>query len=310
MPKFRQALPQLSSQIFLTDGGLETTLIFLKGFELPDFAAFTLLATPNGTDALRSYYRSYLDIAQRYDTGFILEAATWRANADWGKRLGYSTESLAKANQDLIDMLVGFRTAEGPPVVISGCIGPRGDGYVAGEVMSIDEADAYHSEQINTFASTEADMVSAITMTNVPESIGIATAARSAEIPVSISFTVETDGKLPTGQSLRSAIESVDQATDGSPAYYMINCAHPTHFNTVFEEKGSWVDRIRGLRANASTMSHGELDEAPELDEGNPAELGLQYADLRRILPNLNVLGGCCGTDERHIEQIAKACLQ
>ena len=204
MPKFRQALPQLSSQIFLTDGGLETTLIFLKGFELPDFAAFTLLATPNGTDALRSYYRSYLDIAQRYDTGFILEAATWRANADWGKRLGYSTESLAKANQDLIDMLVGFRTAEGPPVVISGCIGPRGDGYVAGEVMSIDEADAYHSEQINTFASTEADMVSAITMTNVPESIGIATAARSAEIPVSISaFTCLLHDQLCAPNSLQ-----------------------------------------------------------------------------------------------------------
>jgi S-methylmethionine-dependent homocysteine/selenocysteine methylase len=193
-------------------------------------------------------------------------------------------------------------------LVISGCIGPRGDGYVPTQTMSTHEAEAYHTVQIETFAQTAADMLSALTMNYVEEAVGITRAAQRFGMPVAVSFTVETDGRLPTGQTLQNAIEQVDQATAGYPSYYMINCAHPTHFAHVLTEPASFVQRIHGLRANASRMSHAELNEASELDIGDPAELGSEYAVLKRRLDHLNVLGGCCGTDHRHIEQIAAAC--
>lgn len=311
MTRYRSALPQLADGLFLTDGGLETTLIFHEGLELPDFAAFDLLKTPEGTAALGKYYRSYADIAQRFGTGLILESATWRANADWGRKLGYTPSALASANLQAIDLLELIRSeyaSPQTPIVISGCLGPRGDGYIPDHAMSAQEAEAYHREQMATFAGSAADMACAITMNYVEEAIGIAQAARQAGMPVAISFTVETDGRLPTGQTLRSALEQVDDVTSGYPAYYMINCAHPTHFDRVLAGGEPWLQRIRGLRANASRMSHAELNEAPELDAGNASELGHEYADLKRQLEQLNVMGGCCGTDHRHIEQIAAAC--
>ena len=312
MKKYRQSLPQSDGKLFLTDGGIETSLIFHEGLELPDFAAFRLLSSPQGETALRKYFRTYAELAKRFGTGLILESATWRSNSDWGARLGYSSKSLTDVNRKAIQLLEDLREeyeSAQTPMVISGCIGPRGDGYVPGTLMSSHEAEAYHREQIEAFAETSADLVTAITMNYVEEAIGIVRAAHQAKLPVVISFTVETDGNLPTGQTLRSAIEQVDAATAGYPAYYMINCAHPTHFEHVLAEGGDWLRRIRGLRANASQRSHAELNEAPDLDEGNPLELGKQYARLKRRLPDLNVMGGCCGTDHRHLEQIAQACL-
>ena len=312
MALYRNALPQLGGGLYLTDGGIETTLIFHEGLELPDFVAFHLLRTPEGEAALLKYFRTYAEIARRFATGLILESATWRASADWGRRLGYTSESLADANRKAIHLLEEIRNeyeSKEMPVVISGCLGPRGDGYVPDRVMSEQEAEDYHRDQVEVFAGTAADMVCAITMNYVEEAIGIARAAQRAGMPVAISFTVETDGNLPTGQSLKEAIEQVDKTTAGYPCYYMINCAHPTHFEHVLAEGEPFVERIRGLRANASRKSHAELNESPELDVGNPAELALQYADLKRRLPQLNVMGGCCGTDHRHIEQIAEACL-
>lgn len=311
MSRYRNALPQLAGTFFLTDGGIETTLIFHEGLTLPDFAAFHLFKTPAGEAALGKYFRTYAEIAKRYETGLILESATWRANADWGKKLGYSSEMLAHANRLAIRVLEDIRSeceTKHTPVVISGCLGPRGDGYVPDRAMSAQEADDYHREQISTFAASAADMVCAITMNYVEEAIGIARAAQRAAMPVAISFTVETDGKLPTGQTLKAAVEQVDVATSGYPSYYMINCAHPTHFDKVLTEGESWSTRIHGIRANASRMSHAQLNEAPELDAGDAAEFGREYADLKRQLKNLNVMGGCCGTDHRHIEQIASAC--
>ncbi|MEI6083971.1 MAG: homocysteine S-methyltransferase family protein [Verrucomicrobiota bacterium] len=303
------ALPQLGHQLFLTDGGIETTLIFLDGLELPDFAAFQVLKTPAGAATLRKYFRSYAAIAKCFGTGLILESATWRASTDWGRRLGYTTAMLAETNRQAIQLLEEVRREyESIPVVISGCLGPRGDGYIAGHAMSEREAEVYHRDQIETFAATAADMVCAITMTYREEAIGITRAARQAGLPVAISFTVETDGKLPTGQTLRSAIEQVDAATSGYPAYYMVNCAHPTHFVHVLTGAGSWLKRIRGLRANASCKSHAELNDSTALDSGNPGEFGTQYAELKKRLPHLTVMGGCCGTDHRHIEKIAEAC--
>jgi S-methylmethionine-dependent homocysteine/selenocysteine methylase len=300
-------LPQLSGdRLYITDGGLETTLIFHLGLDLPDFAAFDLLRDDTGTEALRRYFEPYLAIARERGAGLVLDSATWRASRDWGERLGYSLEELAEANRRAVALTEELRaSAPDVPTVLNGVVGPRGDGYVVGETMTAAEAEDYHAEQIGTFAETAAEMVSAITMTYVDEAVGITRAAQAAGLPAAISFTVETDGRLPSGQPLGEAIEQVDAETGSSPAYFMVNCAHPTHFADVLD--GPWRERIAGIRANASTMSHAELDAATELDEGNPTELAAQYLALRDRLPNANVLGGCCGTDDRHIAAIAAA---
>jgi homocysteine S-methyltransferase len=312
MTRYRNQLPQLDGGLYLTDGGIETTLIFHDGLELPDFAAFHLLRNKNGQAALTRYFRTYAPLAVRYNCGLVLESATWRASADWGARLGYAPAALAESNRQAIRMLEEIREEmpAGQPVVISGCLGPRGDGYVPSQAMSADEAAAYHRAQVETFAGTAADMVSAITMNYAEEAIGIAVAANTAGKPVSISFTVETDVNLPTGEPLIEAIARVEEATGGYPAYFMLNCAHPDHFRGVLSAGEAWTRRIRGLRANASRKSHAELNESAELDIGDPPELGSLYAELRRKeLPRLNVMGGCCGTDHRHVECIAAACV-
>jgi S-methylmethionine-dependent homocysteine/selenocysteine methylase len=312
MAKYRQNLPQLSKDLFLTDGGIETTLIFREGLDLPEFAAFDLLKHDAGERVLQQYFRTYATLAKNYQVGLILESATWRANPDWGTKLGYSQAALAKMNRKAIALLHDIRQeyeTEQSPMVISGCLGPRGDGYIPSDAMTADEAEQYHRLQVETFREADADLVTAITMNYVEEAIGIARAAQSVEMPVVISFTVETDGKLPTGQTLKDAIAQVDIATNNAPAYYMINCAHPTHFAEVLVAGEPWLGRIRGLRANASTKSHAELNESETLDDGNPEELGNQYRELKDKLKNLNVLGGCCGTDERHVQAICQACL-
>ena len=313
MAKYRHALSQMRGDFFLTDGGIETTLIFLEGLEMPYFAAFHLFNSPQGEGALRKYFRTYAELAKKYRTGLVLETPTWRASSDWGDKLGYSRQALAEVNGKSVRLLEEIRgefETSHTPIVISGCIGPRGDGYVPENVMSDVQAEDYHALQVETFAGTAVDLVTAITMNYTEEAIGLTRAARSAALPVVISFTVETDGKLPTGQSLGDAINQVDDATSGYPSYFMINCAHPSHFSGVVGGNESWIDRIRGLRANASSMSHAELNDAPELDAGNPEELGRDYAALKgHQLKNLNVFGGCCGTDHRHVEQIAVACL-
>ena len=233
---------------------------------------------------------------------------TWRASQDWGKKLGYSSEQITDFNRKSIDLLLGIRREyEGSisHMVISGCIGPRGDGYSAEISMTVSKAQAYHRTQIATFRETAADMVAAFTIPYIAEGIGIALAAKSEDMPVVIAFTVETDGRLPSGEMLKDAIQQVDTATDNAPAYYMINCAHPTHFANVLGAD-PWTKRIRAVRANASTKSHAELDESTELDDGNPQEFGSQYLDLAGRLENLNILGGCCGTDHRHIAELCK----
>lgn len=308
MPLYRNELPQLSGDLFLTDGGLETTLIFHEGIELPEFAAFVMLEKEEEREKLRNYYRRYADIARAYNVGFILESMTWRASRDWGRKLGYSPGQIADFNRKGIELLLDIRREyEGsiPHMVISGCMGPRGDGYSSDISMTAAEAEAYHRTQIATFRETEADMVAAFTIPYIAEGIGIALAARKKEMPVVISFTVETDGRLPSGEPLKDAIEQVDAATDYTPAYYMINCAHPTHFINVLRD-GEWTKRIRAVRANASTKSHAELNEASQLDEGNPKKLGSDYLDLAAYLENLSILGGCCGTDHRHVTEICK----
>jgi S-methylmethionine-dependent homocysteine/selenocysteine methylase len=299
-------LPQLSGGMFVTDGGLETDLIFNRGIELPEFASFVLIDDEAGKKALADYYRAYYDIARERGAGFVLDTPTWRANRDWGERLGYDRARLAEANRRWADEAAAMReawAADGVQVVLSGNIGPRGDGYVPGERMTADEAAEYHAEQIATFAETDLEMVTVLTLNYTEEAIGVARAAAAHGLPSAVSFTVETDGRLPSGQPLGEAIDQVDSETGGAPAYFMVNCAHPTHFEGELGG-GAWCERILGVRANASKMSHAELDEAEELDPGDPHELADGYERLREKLPNLTVLGGCCGTDHRHVAAV------
>lgn len=310
MAPYRSNLPQLSDRFFMTDGGIETTLIFHDGLSLPHFAAFDLLKTAEGTAALKRYFSTYAALANRLGVGCILESATWRASSDWGDKLAYSSDELKEANREAIALLHGMRKEyETPatPIVISGCIGPRGDGYSPAFLMTADEAQRYHTMQVEVFREADADLVTAITMTYPAEAIGVVRAASAAGMPVVISFTVETDGRLPTGQTLQEAIEFVDSATNQSPAYYMINCAHPTHFDQVLATGESWVERIRGLRANASSKSHAELNESSKLEDGDPAEFAIQNQQLCARHRSLTIFGGCCGTDDRHIEAIFRA---
>jgi homocysteine S-methyltransferase len=311
MIKYRHQLPQLTDGLFLSDGGLETTLIFHERVTLPHFAAFDLLKDEAGKEALRRYFQIYAKLASARGVGLVLESPTWRANPDWAAKLGYDAAKLAEANRKGIQLLEHVRASferDGTPIVVSGNLGPRGDGYRAEARMTIPEAQAYHAPQVEIFAASNADMVAAFTMTYVEEAIGITRAARTAAMPVAISFTLETDGRLPSGQTLADAIQQTDADTAAYPAYYMINCAHPSHFESVLRAGGAWRNRIRGLRANASKRSHAELDSYPDLDIGSPAELGNDYRALRASLPNLTVLGGCCGTDHRHMEAICAAC--
>ncbi|MFK7915474.1 MAG: homocysteine S-methyltransferase family protein [Pseudomonadales bacterium] len=309
---YRRELPQLKERPFLTDGGLETTLCFQEGWELPEFAAFVLLDSASGRQSLQSYYRRYIAIALKHRAGLILESPTWRASLDWGERIGYNPTELNDINHRAIDLLAELRDQSAnpsTPMVISGCIGPQGDGYAPESRMSADAAAEYHWVQARTFAASAADMLSALTMTYTDEAIGVVRAAEAVEMPIVISFTVETDGRLPTGPSLEDAIETVDQATLVPPAYYMINCAHPEHFTPQLNNGGQWLKRIGGLRSNASTKSHAELDDTTELDDGNPADFGLAHTRLQALLPRLGVYGGCCGTNERHIQAVAQHCL-
>lgn len=312
MASYRKHLPQLDGdRIFLSDGGMETSLIYHGGFDLPCFASFPLMRDAAGRDALRDYYRPYAEIAVANGLGFILETPTWRANREWGAKLGYSEAALADISRDAVAMMNEIRKSYETvrsPMPVSGNIGPRGDGYQPDRLMSVAEADRYHAGQIRAFKQAGADLVTAMTMNYAEEAAGIARAAADAEIPVVISITVETDGRLATGQALGDAIAAVDAASGAAPAYYMINCAHPTHFAAVLDKGGPWVDRIGGLRPNASAMSHAELDAATELDDGDPRDLGARTAELRRRHGGLTVFGGCCGTDHRHIGEICLAC--
>lgn len=298
-------LPQLRGELFLTEAGLETDLIFNHGLDLPDFASFPLVESEEGRATLTAYFQDFVDLARRHGRGVVFETPTWRANPDWATRLGYSAERLDRVNRQAVKLLrdLGSHNPD-VPVVVSGNIGPRGDGYVVDDAMTVNQAAAYHGPQIASFS--EADMVALLTATYSAEAAGVAIAAKEAGKPSAISFTVETDGRLPSGQTLADAIVEVDQRTGDAPAYYMVNCAHPTHFDHLFDDSGPWY-RLRGIRSNASALSHEELDNAEELDRGDEVALAGGLAKLADRLPRLAVVGGCCGTDLAHIEHISTA---
>ena len=303
-------LPHQGDRLYIADGGLETTFVFQKDVDLPLFAAFHLLNSDSGIDGLKDYYKSYIDIARRNKFGVVLDTPTWRASAGWGEQLGYSADDIRQYNQISVEILKDIKdqyASSDSPMIINGAIGPQDDGYNPAEILSIEAAQQYHAHQIAALAEVGVEMVTAVTMTYIAEAIGITRAAKAVGIPVAVSFTVETDGKLPDGTLLKDAISIVDIATEAAPVYYMINCAHPSHFEHVLEKDSDWMDRVVGIRANASCKSHAELDEAIELDDGNPVEFGQDYARLNRLFKNLRVMGGCCGTDHRHIDEVCKS---
>lgn len=307
MTIYRNLFPPQNADLFLTYTGMETDLIFNQGVDLPGFASYPLMKTAEGRELLKGYLKDLIAIGKDMDVGVILESPTWVANRDRGAALGYDSSELKKLNQDAIAMMAAVRSeSDHIPTVISANIGPRDDAYAPSAQMTPDEAERYHAEQISLLAETDADVISGYTLAYPSEAIGMVRAARRFGLPVVIAFTVETDGRLPTGESLEEAISEVDAATDGYAAYFMINCAHPEHFSGVLDD-APWMQRIRGIVANASRCSHAELDEAEELDDGNPTELGLQLSDIKRRFPHIQVLGGCCGTDMRHMSQIVTA---
>lgn len=313
MTKPHDPFPNRNCRPYLSDGGLETTLFFVEGVELPCFAAFLMLDQPGGMQWLRDYYHRYIDLAESHGTGFVLESVTWRASQDWGDQLGYDEAAMDRVNRTSIGLLHEIREQRESPTTqmpVSGCLGPRGDGYSGEAAMSADEAAEYHLPQIRSLRDGGADLVTAMTIPSMREAHGIAEAASALSVPSVISFTVETDGRLPDGTSLDEAIAWLDAETSAPPVHYMLNCAHPTHFADQLASGNSWTRRIGGLRANASSLSHAELDESSELDTGDPADLASRYRALLEQMPQLHVLGGCCGTDERHLAAIAEACLR
>jgi len=308
MPRYRDALPQLGGEIFLADGGIETDLIFNRNVEVRQFAAHTLLETGAGRQALEDYFRPYLDLAAKADLGFVLDSQTWKAHLHWAAALVATEEELRTANRDSIGFISGLRDRLGSTrraVVLNAVIGPRGDAYAPDARHEVEAARDYHARQLGWLAETEVDMVTATTFTQADEAAGLVLAASGVGLPAAVSFTVETDGRLPSGESLADAIHRVDDLTAGVAAYFMVNCAHPDHFDHVLEDAG-WARRIRGLRCNASRKSHAELDACEVLDAGDPEELANQVAAFRERLPWLNVVGGCCGTDLRHVAAMAR----
>jgi S-methylmethionine-dependent homocysteine/selenocysteine methylase len=287
----------------LTDGGMETVLLFRDGFDLPCFAAFPLLESEAGRVAMRRYFAPFLEEAGARGLPFALDTPTWRANPDWGARLGYDEPALADANRRAVEFardLAGDRA----DVTINGVLGPRGDGYAVGERMSADEAAGYHGWQVGVLCDAGVERITALTLTYPEEAIGVVRAAAAHGVPVVPSFTVETDGRLPDGTPLPAAIEQVDAATGAAAAFFMVNCSHPSHIAAGLGGAAP-LERVGGLRVNASALSHAELDEAEELDAGDPVALGRDNAALRGAFPAVRLLGGCCGTDHRHVAEIA-----
>ncbi|MEM7753956.1 MAG: homocysteine S-methyltransferase family protein [Pseudomonadota bacterium] len=297
-----------TQRFFLSDGGLETFLIFEKGYELPCFSAAVLLESAQGRADLTTYFETFIAIAKASKRGFVIDAPTWRAGGAWAEPLGQSLEQMIETNRRAVAFVSNLRDiheTEDCPILVNGLVGPAGDAYAPDTALGPDEAFKIHMPQIHALGKASVDMITAMTLTHASEAIGITRAAREIDVPVVIAFTLETDGRLPSGQPLGEAIAEVDAATDGGPIYYMINCAHPDHFRDVLDPQAAWTLRIGGLRSNASRMSHAELDEAEVLDDGDPVELGRLSADLMTLLPNIRVVGGCCGTNHRHVGCIA-----
>lgn len=313
MAKVKTKIPATGGRTFLTEGGIETHMQYKKGYELKHFCLFDLMNNSQAIADLRAYHVRIIEVALKHKVGAVLDGVHYRSSRDWGELLGYSPAGLADIVVQGIefyrDLAREFETDDSP-MPVSGVVGPRGDAYAVGRTMTVHEAEDYHAEQIATMKKAGADFITALTFSQVDEAIGLVRAAQGLDIPVVVSFTLGSDGKLKTGPGIGNAIQAIDTATDDGPAYYMINCTHPVDFAPAFDDPGDWTQRLAGIRPNASSLDHGMLCQLGHLEEGDPDELAQQMAEMANRFPHLSVWGGCCGTDYHHIDKIASAVLQ
>ena len=301
--------PRLGNKFYLTEGGVETEVMYKWGFELPEFAMFPLLDNPKADEVIHDMYRRYFDVAAEHGTGLLLNGHDYRASPDWGEKLGYSAEGLREMQRRVIRFLDELRAEYADrvsDVYIAACIGPRGDAYGTGGEITADEAEAYHSVQLQNLEGTGADMAVAATFNNIPEAIGVIRAANRLGVPIGVSLTLTPEGRLRSGPSLREAVETVDEVTDGGAAWFGTNCSHPLEFEPALADEGPWLDRLRYVRPNAARMDKIALCSLGHLEDGDPVELGGQIGEVARRFPRADILGGCCGTDARHLAEIAR----
>lgn len=292
----------------MSEGGTETEIMYKYGFDFPEFAVFELLKNPKATTKLKRMYEEYFSVVSEQKMLALVGGLDYRASPDWGAKLGYSASGLADINHQCIEFL---RDAAAPflneidEILIQGLVGPRGDAYEKGKNISVDEAQDYHSVQLSTLKKANVDLVTAITFNSVPESIGIARAAKTINIPLCISLSLDSSSKLNSGPSLSEAIETIDKETENSVDFYMVNCVHPTEYEPAILYE-SWMERIRGVRPNASAMDKISLCKLGHLEDGDPIELGRQVGDLMKRFPHMDIIGGCCGTWNTHLREIAR----
>ncbi|KAJ5210720.1 Homocysteine S-methyltransferase [Penicillium cf. griseofulvum] len=300
-------LPQLTSiKPFITEGGIETTLIYTKNIDLPNFSTLPVLNTEDGKETISSIYKGYIDIARAHSTGVVLETRTWRGSPLWSSEIGLSIPQMVDLNHTAVKLLQGIRS-ETPfdPIVISGAMGPLQDAY-QDSTVSFDQAREYYGPQIRAFAEEGVDMLCIMTVTNLDEAFGAVSLAREYNLPIHVSFSIETDGRLRGGKTLEDAIREVDSVTENYVTYYGVNCAHPRYIIMAVQDMPMEVrSRLGSIRGNSSLKSHEELDNSTELDRGDIPGWVQEFNQLVSMLPGLKVVGGCCGTDEEHIDAIA-----
>ncbi len=309
MPVPSSLPPMGSGEMFLTEGGSETEIMYRHGFELPEFSMLPLLESPLALSALRDEYSQQLDVAAEFGLSFLLTGLDYRASPDWGSKLGYSPSGLADANIASIELLRDI--AKGyeeqiPRLLIGGILGPRGDAYSLNQEITAESAEDYHAVQLETLKRADVDFACALTFNNVAESVGALRAANQTGVPLFVSLTLDRSGRLKSGPTLAEAIVEIDaQAGEAAPELYMINCSHPLEYEPALENR-DWIKRLRGVRPNASKMEKLALCELGHIEEGDPVELASRLRDLSERYPHMDIFGGCCGTGHKHLREIAK----
>jgi len=295
---------------YLTEGGTETEILYKYGYEVPHFAVFELLNDPAGKRQLEAMFARYLDAAADNNWAALMGGLDYRASPDWGRLLGYSpaglTEMQIRCIECLRDVARPYR-GQLPDIRISGIVGPRGDAYALNRTITAQEAEDYHAPQLETLKQLDVDMAWAATFNNVAEAVGVSRAASKIGVPVCLSFTLSGNHRLQSGPTLREAVETVDaEAGEHRPTCFGINCSHPLEFIPALEP-GDWVLRVRSIRPNATAMDKLSLCKLGHLEDGDPVDLGRRLADLAARYPHIDMWGGCCGTWDRHLGEIARS---
>jgi homocysteine S-methyltransferase len=301
--------PQENDVIYLAEGGQETEIMYRHGHDLPEFAMYPLLENPEAVADLKQMYARVLDIAAECGFAAMICGLDYRASPDWGEKLGYSRSGLAEA----LEASIAFLRDVAEPyqgqidrILIGGSIGPRGDAYSLNRTITADEAEDYHGFQLEVLQRVGVDFASAMTFNNVAEAIGVSRAAARVGLPLSMGFVLDNNHRLKSGASLREAVEAVDaEAGNAKPDFYGINCSHPLEFEPALES-GDWILRLRSLRPNASARDKMDLCKIGHLEEGDPVDLGHRMGALAKRLPHVDIFGGCCGTWDKHLCEIAR----